>query len=86
MDQSIYEIHVAGTVPAEDLQDMGAVRVGAEQVNTVLYGVPDEAALFGLLTRLRALGLEVIEIRRVSDFAGPITGAGDADHVDADDE
>ena len=47
MDQSIYEIHVAGTVPAEDLQDMGAVRVGAEQVNTVLYGVPDEAALFG---------------------------------------
>ena len=86
MDESIYEIHVAGTVPAEELQDMGAVRVAAEQVNTVLYGVPDEAALFGLLTRLRALGLEVIEIRRVSDFAGPLADAGGPGQVEADDE
>jgi hypothetical protein len=85
MDQSIYEIHVAGTVPAEDLKDMGAVKVGAEQVNTVLYGVPDESALFGLLTRLRALGLEVIEIRRVSDFAGPIADPGAPDDAEADD-
>ncbi|HEX5525220.1 MAG TPA: hypothetical protein VFX53_17375 [Pedococcus sp.] len=86
MDQSIYEIHVAGTVAAEELQDMGAVKVGAEQVNTVLYGVPDEAALFGLLTRLRALGLEVIEIRRVSDFAGPIADPCGPDHAETDDE
>jgi hypothetical protein len=34
-------------------------------VNTVLYGVSDQAALFGLLDRLRALGIVVLEVRRV---------------------
>lgn len=65
MVQRMYEIRVAGAVPEEDLQDMGAVRVAPEQVNTVLYGVSDQAALYGLLDRLRALGVVVIEVRRV---------------------
>jgi hypothetical protein len=37
MAQSMYEIRVAGTVPEEDLRDMGAVRVAQDQVNTALY-------------------------------------------------
>jgi hypothetical protein len=61
----MYEIRVAGAVPEEDLQDMGAVPVSPEQVNTVLYGVSDQAALYGLLDRLRTLGIGVIEVRRV---------------------
>lgn len=65
MVQTMYEIRVAGTVPEEDLRDMGAVTVAPEQVNTVLYGVADEAALYGLLDRLRALGIGVVEVRRV---------------------
>lgn len=68
MVQTMYEIRVAGAVPEKDLQDMGAVTVGPEQVNTVLYGVSDQAALYGLLERLRALGLEVVEVRRVPDL------------------
>ena len=68
MVRSMYEIRVAGTVPEEDLKDMGAVRVPQEQVNTVLYGVSDQAALYGLLERLRALGLDVVEVRRVPDL------------------
>lgn len=65
MLQTMYEIRVAGTVPEEDLRDMGAVPVAPAQVNTVLYGVSDQAALYGLLDRLRALGIVVLEVRRV---------------------
>jgi hypothetical protein len=79
MDQTMYEIRVAGTVPEEDLQDMGAVRFAPDQVNTVLYGVSDEAALYGLLARLRALGIDVVEVRRVADFSGSTDEPGEAD-------
>jgi hypothetical protein len=65
MVQTMYEIRVAGVVPEEDLRDMGAVTIAPEQVNTVLYGVSDQAALYGLLDRLRALGVAVVEVRRV---------------------
>lgn len=69
MAQTMYEIRVAGAVPEEDLQDMGAVPVEPAQVNTVLYGVSDQAALYGLLDRLRALGIVVLEVRRVPSVA-----------------
>lgn len=69
MAQTMYEIRVAGAVPEEDLQDMGAVPVEPAQVNTVLYGVTDQAALYGLLDRLRALGIVVLEVRRVPGTA-----------------
>jgi hypothetical protein len=72
MVQSMYEIRVAGTVPEEDLEDMGAVKVAHEQVNTVLYGVADQTALYGLLERLRALGLDVVEVRRVPDLSSGV--------------
>jgi uncharacterized protein (UPF0218 family) len=57
MDQSMYEVRVAGTLPEEDLADMGAVASTPDRVSTVLYGISDEAALYGLLARLRALGI-----------------------------
>ena len=63
MAQTTYEVWVAGVVPEQDLQDLGAVTVATERASTVLYGdIADEAALFGLLARLRALGLEVFAI------------------------
>lgn len=76
MVQTMYEIRVAGTVPDEDLRDMGAVPVAPTQVNTVLYGVSDQAALYGLLDRLRALGIVVLEVRRVP---GPTDEPEDTD-------
>ena len=64
----MYEVSVAGVVPQEDLQDMKAVVLAPHPVNTVLYGIADEAALYGLLDRLRALGLHVVEVRRACGF------------------
>ena len=72
MAQSMYEVRVAGTLPEEDLEDMGAVASVPDQVSTVLYGIADQSALYGLLARLRALGIEVIEVRRVSE---PVAGS-----------
>ncbi|WP_407342616.1 hypothetical protein [Pengzhenrongella phosphoraccumulans] len=70
MAQTTYEVWVAGVVPEQDLRDLGAVTVATERASTVLYGdIADEAALYGLLARLRNLGLEVIEVRRVPDLA-----------------
>lgn len=65
MVQTMYQIRVAGVVPEGHLLDMRAVTLEPNQVQTVLYGVCDEAALFGLLARLRSLGIEIVEIHRV---------------------
>jgi hypothetical protein len=41
------------------------LEVAVEPVRTVLRGrVPDQAALLGILTKARLLGLELIEVRR----------------------
>lgn len=66
MVEPVYEIRVAGAVPETDLRDMGVITAAPDQVNTILYGITDQAALYGLLARLEALGVEVIEVRRVS--------------------
>ena len=69
MAKSMYEVRVAGTLPEEDLEDMGAVASAPDQVSTVLYGISDQSALYGLLARLRALGIEVSVVRRGSEPA-----------------
>jgi hypothetical protein len=39
-----------------------------EPVETVLHGpVQDQAELYGLLDRIQALGLELVEVRRLPD-------------------
>ena len=63
-----FEIHVRGEVPPDlldELEHLTAVEVPAQ---TVLKGVlPDQSALFGVLARLQDLGLELIEVQRLSD-------------------
>ena len=67
MADATYEIRVAGAAPEQDLRDTGAVTLAVDQVNTVVYSIPDQSALYGLLSRLRALGIEVVEARRILD-------------------
>lgn len=71
MVDATYEIRVAGAVPEEDLRDMDAVTLVVDQSSTVVYSIPDQSALYGLLARLRALGIEVVEVRRILDPASP---------------
>jgi hypothetical protein len=86
MAQTTYEIRVAGAVPERDLRDMGAVTLSVDRVNTVLYGVPDQSALYGLLARLRALGVEVVEVRRIPDPSSASDESSLADPGEPDDE
>src|SRR3954449_12571417 len=83
MEEPMYEVRVAGVVPDAHLRDMHAITLAPTQVNTVLYGLADEAALYGLLARLRTLGLEGVEVRRVS---GPVDAADDVETVQTNDD
>jgi hypothetical protein len=65
MSPPTFEVRVDGVVPDADLLDLNVVAHGTEGPSTLLYGeIRDEAALYGLLERLRGLGIEVIEVRR----------------------
>ena len=73
MPRRTYEIRINGLVPTEDLlEEIGTVEVAEQELRTVLSGrFADQAELHGFLTRLRALGLEVVEVRRVPTAAPP---------------
>jgi hypothetical protein len=67
MTHRTYEIRVVGLVPTQDLLDeLGDVEAAEHEYRTVLSGrFADQAALYGFMHRLRAFGLEVVEVRRV---------------------
>ena len=63
------------------LQEGLDVDIGS--TNTAIHGwLPDQAALFGMLARIRLLDLELLEVRRLPHGGQPITsghtGAGPA--------
>ena len=68
-----FEVRINGLVPAgavaeELLEELGDVQVTEYDVTTVLSGwFPDQQALSEFLRRLRAYGLEVVEIRQVAE-------------------
>jgi hypothetical protein len=71
MARTTFEIRVAGVVPDDELIELGCVGRSFEHASTVLYGDDtDEAALFGLLYRLRDMGLDVVEVRRLPSPKG----------------
>jgi hypothetical protein len=69
---SYYEIRVAGVLPPEALLDFDRLTASVEPVETVVHGpLRDQAALHGLLARLEALGVQVLEIRRLYERDPP---------------
>lgn len=60
------EIHVRGTLPPDLLSDFEYLEAEVVPAATILRGVvPDQAALYGVLLRLQALGLELLEVRQL---------------------
>lgn len=61
-----YEIRVSGQLGETIRSAFPALRARADGGDTVLTGVlADRAALFGVLAEVEALGLELIEVRRL---------------------
>jgi hypothetical protein len=73
MTSSCYEIRVTGVLPPEALLDFDRLTASIEPVETVVHGpLQDQAALNGLLARLEAFGMQVIEVRRLKDRDRPV--------------
>jgi hypothetical protein len=63
-----YEIHIKGRVGAKLASAFEGLRAEVQPVETVLHGeIADQAALHGVLDQVQALGLELIEVRRLPD-------------------
>ena len=61
-----YEIRVRGRLTDSLVATFEGMNASVEPVETVLHGpVQDQAALYGLLDRIQALGLELVEVRRL---------------------
>lgn len=85
MTEHTYEVRVTGLLATtEVLEDLGEVEMAGHDVTTVLSGrFGDQAALSAFLRRLRAHGLEVLEIRRVLENGdegdqAQVAGQGDS--------
>jgi hypothetical protein len=76
-----YEIHIKGRVSEQLLGAFEGMDATVQSVETVLRGpVLDQAALHGLLDRIQALGLELVEVRRLPEGdAGQAEGEREAD-------
>ncbi|TCM46858.1 hypothetical protein [Kribbella sp. VKM Ac-2568] len=67
MALTTYEIRIVGPVSAGLLAQLGDVTAVELELRTVLTGrFIDQAALHGFLQRLRALGLDLVEVRSVA--------------------
>ena len=67
-----YELRIRGRLSSTLINELEELSLGAsvEPVETVLAGpVEDQAALHGLIRRIEALGLELIEVRRLPNIA-----------------
>jgi hypothetical protein len=69
MGTARYAFRVRGRASDEvlaALQEELEVEVEANRTSTAIRGwLPDQAALYGMLTRIRLLGLELLEVRRL---------------------
>ena len=62
-----YEIRVVGSIGPAAREAFTDLVVEVEPTSTVLCGDLDQAALHALLDRVRALGLELMDIRQAPD-------------------
>lgn len=72
MAGQVYELRVRGPVPRALLEEIGATDFGLEPPLTILHTEPtDQPGLHGILQRLRALGLDLLEVRTTPEPGPP---------------
>jgi hypothetical protein len=64
-----YEIRIAGRLDEAAAAAFGGLSVSARGGVTVIGGKLDQAGLHGVLERIRSLGLELVDVRRVRSSA-----------------
>ena len=80
-----YEVRIKGRLSRALLAEFARLGLVADsrQVETQLHGsVVDQAALYGLVRRIEALGLDLIELRRYPPDPPPSDAADPADASD----
>ena len=64
IDSDLYEFHVGGGLGEGALTAFAGFQVTRRNGETILTGeVQDQSALFGVLGRIEALGIQLIEVR-----------------------
>jgi epsilon-lactone hydrolase len=64
--RQLYEIRVRGHLGGKMLRAFPALTAATQGSDTLLRGcLPDQAAVYGVIAALEALGLELLEVRRV---------------------
>jgi hypothetical protein len=72
-----YRIRVRGHLGETMRSAFPGLQIGASDADTVLTGpLPDSAALHGVLAEIEALGLELLEVRRLPRPTPPTPSAG----------
>jgi hypothetical protein len=72
MTSRSYEVRVSGPLPADLAEGVAIAGVTQEPVQTVIRtGPADQAALLGLLEHLRARGVELLEVRQLTEAEEP---------------
>jgi len=64
-----YRITISGGLDESERELFEDFDIQSSARDTVLTGELDQAALHGTLSRIRWLGLELVEVRRLSDDA-----------------
>ncbi len=71
-----YEIRVRGRVTPALLARFENMRSDVEPVETILHGpLEDQAALHGVISLIQALGLELVEVRKLPTRGRSETGS-----------
>ena len=69
MPSIVYQIHIDGHLPPTWEEEFGGMRIELEPDGTTLLSgpLPDQAALHGLLARIRDLNLTLLSVTQITD-------------------
>jgi hypothetical protein len=68
---AMYQIRINGHLGATLLSAFPTMMSRREEAQTVLTGLLDRSALYGVLAEIETLGLDLVEIRQIRPEPGP---------------